>query len=380
MATHPASSVPSSAVTDLGQRNPLAAPLQTPEDISIWDANQGTATSRFDGLQRVGLEASPEPVTNQVEMAAQQLLADLHQLLMDHGSLMPEQADEINRFFSQLAQQGQDAVPLIREYLDQGHDVNFDTLEGGKRVNYPSLRVGLVDALLQIGTPKAMTGVGEALATAIDPLEIGLVAHELERLQPGQYRDLAVTAARDILASGLVGGHDPAPLFEILQTFGGANVTNDLEQAVAVYGSYATLALANLPDGLGIPSLLRLAHDPELAETRIADSALQMLAQVALQHAAAREALSSPGVLSRIPDRVWPSISGSLAGTSYLRYGNPLYVSSHQVFDWSAEEIQQRVHLIDQLLTATNNAVALGSLQDAKTALLSQLRRKESIP
>jgi hypothetical protein len=48
-------------------------------------------------------------------------------------------------------------------------------------------------------------------------------------------------------------------LFQVLQTYGGENAAADLEELVAKWNYYATMALADLPAGQGIATLAGLA-------------------------------------------------------------------------------------------------------------------------
>src|SRR5947199_2116999 len=96
----------------------------------------------------------------------------------------------------------------------------------------------------------------------------------------------------------------------------------------------------------GIPSLVRLAHDPAITGVGNGDFALRPLAQAAMQFPEARTALMEQAKLNQIPDRAWPAVATSLAGT-YIQYGNQLFGSTAPPVVWSNEQINQRVALID---------------------------------
>ncbi len=92
----------------------------------------------------------------------------------------------------------------------------------------------MFDALTQIGGPEAEAALAGVLQTAADPREIALLAQDLDKLEPGQYRQTAVDAAQQTLA--MASGHkldasDVAPLFEVLQKYGGPGVVPELQNA-----------------------------------------------------------------------------------------------------------------------------------------------------
>src|SRR5437667_5618101 len=226
---------------------------------------------------------------------AQGLVARLAQPEFFSGGVTPQKAEELKRSFKELAEQGVAAVPAIREYLDRFQDIDFDALGAGKMVGYSSLRIGLLDALGQIGGPEATELSLQMLQKTGDPLEIGFLAKVLEKnLPPEQFRQAALTAATEALAqasSGKPDGRSVAPLFEVLQKYGDASVVGMLEQAVSRWKYPATLALAGMPDGAGIPTLIRLAQDPAIRGSGIGAYALRTLAEAAQQYAEASVSL-----------------------------------------------------------------------------------------
>jgi len=296
---------------------------------------------------------------------------------LSHGRISQEQANEVNQLLQQLRAQGSSAVPAIQEFLQRGEDVNFDGLPGGESVDFSSLRLGLVGALHQIGGPEAVAASAAVLQGATDPLEVALLALTLEQQAPGEYRQLELTAVRNALTQALSGnwkGGDVSPLFETFQALGDANDVPLLKQAVTKWNYYATVALAGLPNGAGVPALIQLAQDPAINSLGTGDFALRPLAQVALQYPDAARALVDDTRQNRVPDSAWPTVATSLAGT-YIQYGNQLFGSTGPSPNWSATEVTDRITLINQLLAATSNPVARQSLQSALTSLSSRLSR-----
>ncbi len=325
---------------------------------------------------------------------ARQLLAGLTQF-NPGGGMSPQKAEELKRSLKQLAGQGPGAVPAIREYLDRLQDIDFDAIGAGKLVGYSSLRMGLLDTLGQIGGPEALAVFHQTLQTTADPAEIAMVARNLDALAPGEYRQEALTAAREALAqaaTGQLAGRDVGPLFSVLQTYGDATVVADLEKALPQWGFYATMALAGLPDGAGIPALIRSAQDPELAGTGRDNFRFQILAQIAPQYPEVASALIDQSRLNQIPDWAWRKIALGLAGDQYqlnnpllnvnsppaaqpglktyhIENGNQNFFSTPFFENGSGAQIDQRLALIDQLLKATSNPAAIQALQTARATV-----------
>jgi len=348
-----------------------------PHEVSVWDTNSlSTVALKPQSITQNGPSGSTYSVTGP-HTVAQDLLARLAHIDVSHGAMSPEQAQQINALLQQLREQGTAAIPAIREFLQGKEDVNFEAVPGGDSVDYSSLRLGLVDALHQIGGPDAAAASAGAIQTTTDPLEIALLAVTLEQQAPGEYRQVELTAARNALTQALNGnwqGGDVSPLFETFQALGDANDVSLLKQAVTKWNYYATLALAGLPNGVGIPALIQLAQDPAISSLGTGDFALRPLAQVATQYPDAARALVDDARQNRIVDSAWPTVSASLSGTS-IQYGNQLFGSTAPPVDWSGTEINQRISLINQLLAATSSPTGRQYLQSALTTLSSRLPR-----
>jgi hypothetical protein len=217
-------------------------------------------------------------------------------------------------------------VPAIAEFLAAKQDRFFESDESAV-LGFNSMREALLDALTKIGGPQAISVMAEVLSNTTTPAEVAMLARNLEALAPEVYRQQAVSAARGALAAAMgapEGGGDVAPLFEVLLKFGGVEATADLERAASHWGHYATLALAEVPDGGGVPSLLRIAdasagRAPHPARLQ----ALQVIAQLAPSNEQARTSLLALAREGRIPAPLWPYLARPLAGEQ-ARLQNPL--------------------------------------------------------
>lgn len=225
----------------------------------------------------------------EVEALVQSLV---HPSFVTNG-LTAENAAAWGENLRQLVHAGTQALPAIHAYLERNVDLDFGAT-GRRLLGYGSLRLALLDAAAAIGGPEAVTTLSGVLQVTADPREIALITQNLERLDPGQHYVAGLHAARqtlDLAANGELGGRDVAPAFEVLQRYGDASVIPELEQSAQHWGVYAAVALAQLPEGAGLPSLLQMAADktPQNSQARV--SALKMLAQMAPGFDHARSAL-----------------------------------------------------------------------------------------
>jgi hypothetical protein len=286
-------------------------------------------------------------------------------------------------------------VAAIHEFLDRNLDLAFGG-EAAESAGAASLCAGLLDTLGQIGGPEALALSRQVLQNTADPLEIALLTRNLEETAPGQYTQEGVNAAREALSAltqNQVTNVDAAPLFQVLQTYGGAAVAEDLAKAAPEWNYYAPIALADLPSGQGIPALIQLAQDPAGLQTGNSKFALQMLAQVASNYPDAAAALVELAARNQITDVAWRSIAGGLGGDQYqfasqfpqntpaVEIGSSATISSsaggNQTFygaplpaDGCAPDLNQRLSVIAQLLAASvNNAAAVNALEQARAKL-----------
>jgi len=119
-----------------------------------------------------------------------------------------------------IAEQGEDAVPHISEFLDRMEDVDFDASRSEKDmardIDYwrsrmvnvplefetpPSLRVGLIDILAEIGGEEAEAAIANVLGNTGRGFEVAYSAKKLRDLAGRDaYRDEALGAAHELLA------------------------------------------------------------------------------------------------------------------------------------------------------------------------------------
>jgi len=120
----------------------------------------------------------------------------------------------------QLVQQGEGAIPSIRQFLQRNEDVTFHSGRGSasrergnpslyrSRLQFdfpPSLRLGLIEVLARIGGDAAETLLSEVLQVTGRGVEIAMATQVLEEMAPGKYVEEAVAAARELLSEPLKG-------------------------------------------------------------------------------------------------------------------------------------------------------------------------------
>ena len=207
------------------KRQKTSSPLR---EVSLWETNSAAPSKPSPRTgPPAGTSASMSTMTGSASVA-QGLLTRLAHLNFSGGKISADQANEVNQLLQQLREQGAAALPAIREYLQQNQDFGFDDFAGGNLVNYGTLRLGLMDALQQIGGAEAIQLSVATLQQTADPLEIALLSSYLESQQPGQFRQFELAAAQEALtqaANGQVPGRDMSPLFELLQAYGSTNTS-----------------------------------------------------------------------------------------------------------------------------------------------------------
>jgi hypothetical protein len=343
---------------------------------------------------------APEPAAY-----ARQLVASLCSLDVTNSPPAPEKAAEWRQNLQKLLEQGAAAVPAIREFLARNIEANFGP-NGAATLGYASARAALLDALAQIGGPEATAATFQALQAATDPRELAVLAQNLDKLAPEQFREQAVLSARQLLAvadAGALGEKDVAPLFEVLDKYGGAGVAEELQQVGARWRYYAAIALAQLPDGSGIPSLIRMAQPQEGSTIGSRDPALRMLAQLSSQYPDAREALLEQARQNTIPTVTWAAIAPILAGdqvgflsavydatlssadknglkTTHVAAGNQNFYSLPVPANLSTDQVNLRLDLIQQLLPLAADPTAVQALKNCSDLLRQRLSQSAAAP
>jgi hypothetical protein len=346
--------------------------------------------------------AAEMTVSGATEPSAQtrDLVTSLTKLEVGEGGLTPEQTAAWKQNLRQLIQQGGAAVPAIKEFLANNVDVDFGP--GGKQaLGYSSGRAAFFDALGQIGGPEAIATLVTTLQTTADPREIGLLSQNLEKVNPGQHRQEALSAAREALsmaAEGKLPDRDVGPLFEVLQKYGDAGTVADLERNSRKWNYYSMTALAQLPDGAGIPSLVQIAAGQSELGGGSRAAAIQMLAQVATDSETARSALVEQARGNKLSAYNWATLGPILAGdqihyldstfdstistarpsdlrSTHISAGNQNFYTAPTPETLTPERLKQHAALIDELLAVATEPTAVATLQQSKETVARRMAR-----
>ena len=214
------------------QKNAQLEALKARPPVAAVDA---TAAAPVEKIVMVATPAAP------AEESAQDILNDLLNVNLGSGSSRNIGLRLVVYKLETLALRGKLVVPAIREFIGRNVDVNysqqdsagapnqaeasgnnrgfnrgggFGGLGGGRGsarrarnletlsadwVVPPSLRLGLVGTLKQIGGSESEVALAEMLGTTGRGVEVAYLAVVLEAIAPGKYREAAVSAARDLL-------------------------------------------------------------------------------------------------------------------------------------------------------------------------------------
>ena len=328
--------------------------------------------------------------------------------------ITPERAAYIQHELWELRRGGTAAVPAIADFLRRGGDVSFAKLNGGALVGHRSLRQALIDALGKIGGDEAMAVSLEELQRTTEPLEVALLARNLEEAAPGAHGEQVIAAIHDALQwaerTPVEESPDVGPLFDLLRAYGGtAAAQTILQQSLPAWTEYALIALAELPEGLGVPTLTTLA-DPANAPVSNSILPFQVLAQTTALYPEAADALLDLARTGRIPDEAWGAVGEALEGKQlrfsgrmlagtplaaegvpsvgsasrwksyYIQWLNMRYEQAVVSAGWSAEQIDRQLALIDDLGEVVSSPAARQALQQAQASLRSGQREDSRTP
>ena len=177
--------------------------------------------------------AAPAPVEKVIVAAApsapagespEDILNDLLGIKMDSGEAHNNALRMVVFKLEELAQRGNPAVPAIRLFLGRNVDVDYNAQDNSTNTNRfggpnnrrggffrrlqdlqtdwvvpPSLRLGLVGVLKEIGGPGAEQALADMLGSTGRGVEVAYLARVLEEMAPGKYRNAAVDAAKQLL-------------------------------------------------------------------------------------------------------------------------------------------------------------------------------------
>jgi hypothetical protein len=334
----------------------------------------------------------PQPAAPEFDLAlAQSLVKFLAEFKPGKDKFTAEEIQAITDAIEELKRQGLAGVMAIDQFLQSGQDLNLKALIEGPNPAYSSLRLALIEALADIGGRDAGDAMVRTLAGTGNPQEIAVLARGLERYAPMLYRPEISDAVRATLTQALQSEPgkfgDLSYLFGVIQDYGDDSVAAELEEvyrtANNAWSEYALMTLSELPDGRGVPYLAdmakELAADPNRNDSRYTMS-LRMLAQASRDSPEAATVLMGLAQAGKVPTPALVSVAATLGGSEYwlITPSSPLAqvskapaaVTTKAPEIWTNTEIEQRIGMIDQLLTYRPEPPAVQALNDARDRML----------
>ena len=276
--------------------------------IELQKSRLAKAKSRIAELQ-IELGPGAELVVQGGYRSAPEIIEELMELKMTAANRRVNQR-RLGFLFESLAEQGDTAVPHIRDFLRKMEDVDFIIDQRSEKdidkekehwrsrmVNVPlefeyppSLRIGLIEILAEIGGPDAQDAIAEVLTSSGRGFEVAYSANKLRSmLGKDAYRDEALNVAHDLLTDPIeiVGGNkfDAASkqyLFMVLKMYGDKTFVQTAQgQLINEEGRIDRSVLSyfeNIGGGKAIDAVVQAMQSGQLRE-----SDMREMARVAVQ-------------------------------------------------------------------------------------------------
>ena len=276
--------------------------------IELQKSRLAKAKSRITELQ-IELGPGAELVVQGGYRSAPEIIEELMELKMTAANRRVNQR-RLGFLFESLAEQGDTAVPHIRDFLRKMEDVDFIIDQRSEKdidkekehwrsrmVNVPlefeyppSLRIGLIEILAEIGGPDAQDAIAEVLTSSGRGFEVAYSANKLRSmLGKDAYRDEALNVAHDLLTDPIeiVGGNkfDAASkqyLFMVLKMYGDKTFVQTAQgQLINEEGRIDRSVLSyfeNIGGGRAIDAVVQAMQSGQLRE-----SDMREMARVAVQ-------------------------------------------------------------------------------------------------
>lgn len=309
-------------------------------------------------------------------------------------TLKPDEEDNLNQAFRKvifymqsLAEAGPIAFPVIHEFLAKNVDVDYSEFEvtaSGERAPRnsfasrnvvrtdflvpPSLRLGLLGVLGQIGGSEAEQILGETLATCARGVEVAYLARILQDLTPGKYQAQALQAARELLTNpppfespNRLDENAKAYLYQVLAMYNDTSFAETAQSLILtpegrVDQSALNYLISVLKDQ-AVPAMMTAYNDPRLSNqmerTRLLNAALAYTGPSAV----ANQMFSQTITNTEIPAGMRAFTVQGLAGTSQIAPPKDTYT------------IQTRLRLLEALRASIQDERLLSSVDSTRQKL-----------
>jgi hypothetical protein len=197
---------------------------------SSWAAERAELEAALKAAKRpapMATVSAPAASDSTDRSAAHDVIEKLKKLRVLGGEQRNPSIRHIVHQLETLVDLGPDAIPAIREFLGKFEDVDYSVetpsddkgpfpptppkgasplvaFQGPARLDGllpPSLRLGVVQVLREMGGDQAEQVLAEMLTTSGRGVEVAYVARVLQEMAPNKYRDVAIAAAKDLLAN-----------------------------------------------------------------------------------------------------------------------------------------------------------------------------------
>jgi hypothetical protein len=369
----------------------------TGADESNWAAEKAALEQQLAEARRrspdVRTVTRTTTVTNR--LSAEEILARL-------ARLNPETSDESrNHVLRQvvynlqlLASLGDEALPVIHAFLKQNQDMDYsvDVLNAaGERVGRaaasswasrnvtltdflvpPSLRLGLIDVLDQIGGESAQGILAEVLDTTGRGVEVAHIARVLQREAPGKYRDVALKAAKELLANpppinqpNRIDDNARAYLYQVLAMHNDTSFAQTAQTLlVTTNGLLDKQALNYLSSTLkeqAVPALYAAYKDPKLTDAAARSSLMNAVLNFAGPSPQANQLFTEVAITEDIPSGVRVFTIKGLAGAP----------GADRPVDPNV--LQSRINLLADLRGRSTDERILRAIDDTRSTLEQML-------
>lgn len=288
----------------------------------------------------------------------------------------------------ELISAGPAALPAIREFLARNEDLDFPSAgpaRGGRGaiaddfILPPSLRFGFFDVIKQIGGPEAEKLLADTLEDTGRGAELAWLARTLQGMAPNKYREVALAAARELLARPFLA--KPGSPLDL-------NDRDHLFSVLAMYGDtgYVSAAQSQLvrPDGaLDRGALKYLQQSLGAQAVTIAAQAYQnplLLTNAAAKEPLARLALNFTGADAQANEFYQQAINDPVLTKSHRKnliedLNQDGFADSKNLGPEDLPLIQNRIALIEQLAPGATDPVNVAALKEAYKDLLNMRER-----
>jgi hypothetical protein len=293
----------------------------------------------------------------------------------------PQQVRALLISLERLREAGTAALPAIREFLASGRDVDYDAVAAPRIRNGvvpadfsvpPSLRLGMLEVLKNIGGPEAEAILLHELRTTGRGIEAAYLGTVLQQISQERYRDAALSAARDLLAMPLntrapnaLDRSDRDYLYGVLATAGDTSqVSQAQSQLLLPNGQIDQGALRYLKQMLGeevVGVATRAWQNPQVDPQQREPLARVALAYVGVNDAAEqlyRQAIEDPALSPNARKNLIEDLNE--AG-----FADPRHPTLAEL-----KLIEKRLALIEQLAPRTRDRTNAAAFVEARKDLL----------